>query len=283
MPASPKPGSVFSLTLTFIPSGICLEQRLIQMMKHNLFAILGTCLLAANTTAGELGCFELRTYTARDGKLEALHNRFRSHTIKLFEKHGMVNIGYWTPQENAKRQLIYLLGYPDRQARDQAWKQFFADPAWKKAYNESIANGRLVEKVDALFLVPTDYSPKIRAAAASPRRTFELRTYTATPNNLGNLHARFRDHTLALFEKHGMVNFGYFQLMPGQPGAEKTLVYILAHKNRQATKDAFATFVKDPKWIAAKQLSEENAGGRLTVRGGIASFFMNPTDYSSTQ
>lgn len=254
-------------------------------MKHKIFTILGAFLLAAESAslAEDLDCYELRTYTAREGKLEALHNRFRNHTTKLFEKHGMVNIGYWTPQENDKHQLIYLLGYPNRQARDRAWKKFFEDPEWKKAYNESIANGRLVKKVKNLFLAPTDYSPSIRPAIASPQRVFELRTYIAAPNKLDNLHARFRDHTLALFAKHGMTNFAYFKLTAGQPNSETTLLYLLAHKSRQAAKNSFASFLKDPKWIAAKKASEENAGGSLTAPGGVRSLFLNATDYSPTR
>lgn len=255
-------------------------------MKHKIFAILGAFLFAAEAAslaAEESACYELRTYTAHEGKLEALHNRFRNHTIKLFAKHGMANIGYWTPQENAKHQLIYLLGYPDRQARDRAWKKFFEDPDWEKAYRESIINGRLVKKVESLFLAPTDYSPPIRPAVDSPARVFELRTYTAAKGKLDNLHARFRDYTLALFAKHGMSNFAYFKLTNGQPNSETTLLYLLAHKSRQAAKNSFASFLKDPKWITAKKASEENAGGSLTARGGVRSLFLNPTDYSPTR
>lgn len=255
-------------------------------MRHKIFSILGAFLLAAEVVSfadEEPVCYELRTYTAHEGKLEALHNRFRNHTTKLFEKHGMVNVGYWTPQENAKHQLIYLLGYPDRQARDRAWKKFFEDPEWKKAYRESIADGRLVKKVHSLFLAPTDYSPPIRSAVASPQRVFELRTYTAAKGKLDNLHARFRDHTLALFAKHGMTNFAYFKLTDDQNNSEITLLYLLAHKSRQAAKNSFTSFLKDPKWIAAKKASEENAGGSLTVRNGVRSLFLNPTDYSPTQ
>lgn len=255
-------------------------------MKHKIFAILGVFLFAAEAAslaAEESACYELRTYTAHEGKLEALHNRFRNHTIKLFAKHGMVDIGYWTPQENAKHQLIYLLGYPDRQARDRAWKKFLEDSDWKKAYRESIANGRLVKKVESLFLAPTDYSPPIRPAVDSSARVFELRTYNAAKDKLNNLHARFRDHTLALFAKHGMTNFAYFKLTDGQDNSETTLLYLLAHKSRQAAKNSFASFLKDPKWIAAKKASEENAGGSLTAPGGVRSLFLNPTDYSPTR
>src|SRR5947199_9664904 len=77
--------------------------------------------------------FELRTYTAAPGKLDDLHARFRDHTMKIFENHGMANIGYWVPQDNTNNQLIYLLAHPSRDAAKKAWAGFGADPDWKKA------------------------------------------------------------------------------------------------------------------------------------------------------
>jgi hypothetical protein len=105
--------------------------------------------------------FEQRTYHAAPGKLEALHKRFRDHTLRLFEKHGIENVGYWTPADGdeAGNTLVFLLAYPDKEARDASWKAFAQDPDWKKAHAASEADGPLVEKVDQLFMSPTDYSP----------------------------------------------------------------------------------------------------------------------------
>jgi NIPSNAP len=104
--------------------------------------------------------FELRTYTANEGKLEALHARFRNHTTKLFEKHGMTNVGYWKPLDEPLSQntLIYLLAYPDRESAKKSWESFRADSAWKKVVQESEVNGKLTGKVDSVFLEATDYS-----------------------------------------------------------------------------------------------------------------------------
>jgi hypothetical protein len=105
--------------------------------------------------------FELRIYTANPGKLDALNARFRNHTNKLFVKHGMELIGYWTPADGPESEntLIYILAYPSREAREASWKAFQADPDWKTARAESEKDGRLVEKVESKFLNPTDYSP----------------------------------------------------------------------------------------------------------------------------
>lgn len=104
--------------------------------------------------------FELRTYTASEGKLEALQTRFRQHTTRLFEKHGMTNIGYWVPRDapGSQNTLIYILAHPSREAARKSWDAFRNDPDWKKARDESEANGRLTSKVESVFMDPTDYS-----------------------------------------------------------------------------------------------------------------------------
>lgn len=105
--------------------------------------------------------FELRTYTSPSGQLSALHARFREHTMALFERHGMTNVAYWTPQDSARHDntLVYLLAYPSRQAARDAWAAFNADTEWQRVRAASEANGRIVEKVESVFLDPTDFSP----------------------------------------------------------------------------------------------------------------------------
>jgi NIPSNAP len=111
--------------------------------------------------AADSRLFELRTYTTNPGKLEALHARFRDHTNKLFNKHGMQMIGYWTPADapESENTLVYMLAYPSREAREASWKAFGDDPEWKAARAESEKDGKLVVKVESKFLNPTDYSP----------------------------------------------------------------------------------------------------------------------------
>jgi len=116
-----------------------------------------------SSAAGDRRCFELRTYTAAPGKLDALNARFRDHTCKLFRKHGMQIVGFWTPAEGEAgtgRTLVYLLAHASREAARKSWEAFRNDPDWQKARAESEANGRLVEKVESVFLVATDYSPQ---------------------------------------------------------------------------------------------------------------------------
>ena len=225
--------------------------------------------------------YELRTYHAPEGKLDALLTRFRDHTCKLFAKHGMTNVGYWVPVENPDNLLIYLMAYPDKETRDASWKAFMSDPAWKKAQSESEVDGRLVEKVDQIFMTPTDFSEGFEDPfGGGDGSLFEMRTYTATPGHLPNLHARFRDHTVRLFAKHGIGNLGYFQFTPDQKGADDTLLYFIVHKDMTSATKSWENFRGDPVWIAAKKASEEKAGGSLTTEGGVVSIFLKPTDFS---
>src|SRR2546421_10171286 len=105
--------------------------------------------------------FELRTYTAKPGKIDELHARFRDHTLKLFEKHHMTVVGFWRPtdEQQAKRQLVYLLAFPSQEAAAKSWKDFQADPGWKAVKEISEKDGPLAEKIDSVFLKPTDFSP----------------------------------------------------------------------------------------------------------------------------
>jgi hypothetical protein len=103
-------------------------------------------------------CFEMRTYYAAPGKIEALHARFRDHTTRLFQKHGMTNVGYWVPKEKPDT-IVYILAYKSREAREAAWKAFRDDPEWQTARKNSEVNGPLTTKIDSVFMDATDYSP----------------------------------------------------------------------------------------------------------------------------
>jgi len=105
--------------------------------------------------------FELRTYTAPDGKLPLLQKRFRDHTIRIFEKHGMKSVGYWVPQDAPEKDntLIYVISHANRDAAKVSWANFSADPEWKKVSAESQVDGPIVSKVVSVYMDATDYSP----------------------------------------------------------------------------------------------------------------------------
>jgi len=107
--------------------------------------------------------YELRIYHTYEGKLDDLLRRFRDHTTKLFEKHGLKNVAYWTPTDDPLKgkTLVYILAHPSREAATANWKAFQDDPEWQSVKDKSEANGKIVEKVDSTFMVTTDFSPRL--------------------------------------------------------------------------------------------------------------------------
>ena len=127
---------------------------------HAIASVLALCALVVSPLAAahDETVYELRTYHAADGKIEALHERFKHHTINMFAKHGMRSIAYWTPADEPNK-LIYILAHKNQASIEGAWKAFVADPEWQKVYAASIADGRLVTKIENVFMTKTDYSP----------------------------------------------------------------------------------------------------------------------------
>lgn len=103
--------------------------------------------------------YELRTYHVLPGRMPAMLARFRNHTTKLFEKHGMENVGYWTPEgKENETKLIYVLAHDNKEAAERSWKGFRDDETWKKVREASEKDGKIVEKVESVYLKPTDFS-----------------------------------------------------------------------------------------------------------------------------
>lgn len=136
----------------------------LKSLLHLSFAVsalmaAGSLLLTTVIQAQSKGkVFELRTYTANEGKLDALNARFRDHTTRIFKKHHMTNIGYWVPQDKPNT-LIYIISHASREAAKANWDAFRADPEWQKVQKESEVNGKLTAKVESVYMDATDYSP----------------------------------------------------------------------------------------------------------------------------
>ena len=122
--------------------------------------LLTLALLCAGFALAQNRVYELRTYTCNEGKLPDLLKRFREHTITIFNRHGIESIGYWIPQdpEKSKNTLIYIVAHPSKEAATKNWKEFGADPEWQKVNTESNANGRILSKVESVFMDPADFS-----------------------------------------------------------------------------------------------------------------------------
>src|SRR5882672_11787222 len=126
-------------------------------MTRRLMALM---VLSCAFAMAEDRVYEMRTYTCFEGKLETLKTRFRDHTIRIFKRHGMESVGYWVPQdpEKSKTTLIYVISHASRDQATKNWDDFRNDPEWKKVAADSEANGKIVQKVDSVFMDPTDFS-----------------------------------------------------------------------------------------------------------------------------
>jgi len=225
--------------------------------------------------------YELRTYSTAPGKLDVLLERFGTHNLPLFEKHGIELIGAWVPAEEDERgdRLVYLVRFPSRAAAQKAWKGFSADPDWQHVFGqEKETHGTVVTEAESVFLEPTDYSPepsKRTVSEGGQDRLFELRIYTASENRLDNLNARFRDHTLELFKKHGMTSVLY--TTPIDPEDGNTLIYFLAHKDKAAAESSWNAFRNDEEWQEARAASEADG---VPLAAKVVNAWLKPTDFS---
>jgi hypothetical protein len=142
--------------------GLAITSLIVTVCGAGFFLGIVTGHRASANTQGKGRVFEIRTYTTEEGRLDALHARFRNHTMKLFEKHKITSIGYWTPEDAplSHNTLIYVLVHPSREAATKNWAEFQADPEWVKARADSIKDGPLTTKTpDSVFMDPVDFSP----------------------------------------------------------------------------------------------------------------------------
>ncbi len=224
--------------------------------------------------------FELRTYTTNDGKLDDLHARFRDHTVGLFAKHGIESVGYWVPTDSPRSDntLVYVIRHDSRDAAKASWKAFLSDPDWKKVYRESEADGPILARApESVYMEATDYSPKFQSGDGSDDAVYELRIYRTNEGKLDSLDARFRDHTIGIFDRYGMQSVGYWH-PADPPGSADTLIYILRHNSRDAAKVSWKSFGADEQW---KKVAKESQKEGRFLREPPEVVFLSPTDYSA--
>ena len=232
-------------------------------------SIISTCNVHADV-------YELRIYTTGEGKLDALNARFRDHTVRLFKKHGIESVGYWVPTDGdkSKNTLIYVIKHKSRDAANESWKSFLADPEWKKAAKES-GVGRLATRPESIYMETTDYSPNWKDEGGDSDDVFEMRIYQAAEGKLDKLDARFRDHTIDLFQRHGIESVAYWH-PTDEPNSKDMLIYIIKHDSRDASKESWKAFGRDPDW---KKAATASGVGRLAKPP--ESTYMRATDYSA--
>jgi hypothetical protein len=246
---------------------------------------------AAEKTEGKL--YELRIYTTNPGKLPDLHARFRDHTMRLFEKHGMENIIYWNVSEAARGEeedkdntLVYILAHKDEAARNASWEAFLSDPVWKEVAARSEAGGKLLSKPPrSILMQETDFSAAdepVNKDSQTPPRLFELRQYNDGPERLPATVDRFASGEKDLFTKHGMQTVKFWTATD-----DSAFIYLLAHQDRDAARESwqgffadFREFMREYNARSGEANRDAGRGGRGQRGGGFEVRFLTPTDYS---
>ncbi len=259
----------------------------------------------AQTPDSSAKLFELRSYISEPGRQSDVLKLISEGALPAMARHNLTLVGAWTNVDAKDERVFMLLSLKDKASCDTSMTAFQNDPAWKEAIQKSMIDGKKpVKSFDRVFLTPNDYSPALEVKEVG-KRVFELRTYVATKGNLPALNARFKNHTLGLFAKHGMNNFLYCSCLDGEaltckklldavspigqgsaqvdenlPAAGNTLVYFITHASPESAKVSFGNFIADPEWTKAYKASEAAAGGSLTVKDGVKSLFLKPTSFS---
>ncbi len=197
----------------------------------------------------------------------------------------MQSVAYWHPIDelDSKDTLIYILRHDSRDSAKASWKSFGADEEWKKIAKESRKDGRILAKApDSQFMNAADYSPQFSSDKKSddPRNddtVFELRIYRTNQGKLENLDARFRNHTIRIFNRFEMQSVAYWHPVD-EPDSQDTLIYILRHDSRDAAKASWKSFLADEEW---KKVAKESQQDGAFLRERPESIYMKATDYSA--
>ena len=213
--------------------------------------------------------FEHRVYTAVPGKLPALNDRFANHTIGFFKQYGVGMMGFWTDDIGVSNQLTYITTFNTMADRETKWAEFGSDTERQQVFAETEVNGPLVAVVENTFMRLTPYSPSPQLSS----KVQELRVYDTLPGRLSALHDRFANHTMALFERHGIQNVAYWT---EDVGTNNRLVYMLGYESLADREKSWASFGADPDWKKAREASETNGSIVRKSRHRI----MRLTDYS---
>ncbi|PKB67431.1 MAG: hypothetical protein BZY81_04690 [SAR202 cluster bacterium Io17-Chloro-G4] len=213
--------------------------------------------------------YENRVYTAVPGKLPAINARFADITIDYFNQYEMGMMGFWNDEIGTSNQLTYIMTFDDMADREKKWTAFRADKGRIEAFAETEVDGPLVASVYNSIMETTPYSPEPQLSS----NVQELRVYDAMPGKLPALHNRFSNHTMGLFEKHGIENVAYWTEVVG---TSNRLVYMLGYENVGDREKGWAAFGADPDWQKARAESEKDGALVRESRHSI----IRPTAYS---
>lgn len=253
---------------------------LISLIRARIVVLLALLLAAPMTAVATDKLYELRIYTTNPGKIEALNARFRDHTLKLFEKHGIENLYYWNVTEGAEGEdpanmLVYIVAHQDKAAADAAWQAFLADPEWQKVASESEVGGAILAGPPVSLYMETVAIPTGEPGAPGAGRIFELRKYNTGVDGLAGTIDRFQGGEAELFRKHGMETLHFWSTLD-----QSSFVYLLAHKDRETARASWQGFFAEFRSFMEKYNAGRPAPPAGTPRMTSEIRYLTPTDYS---
>lgn len=223
--------------------------------------------------------YEWHTITAAPGQLDAVHAQIRDRVFPALDGHGLRGVAVLAPLGDNAEGIVHVVVAGDGEMPAASGQGRLGEmPEWRALLTSPDGLVRATAERPVRRLRTTAWSPLPAKEGQTAARVYELRTYTCPDEaKRAALLRRFENHTLKLFEKHGMTNVIYW-VPVGSSDADTTLVYLLAHDSVEAAKASFDAFRKDPEWTAAKTASEAAAGGSLTNKEkGVVSEFLAPT------
>lgn len=235
-------------------------------------------LLAVATVASAAdGYHKLRLYTVTSNKMDGVLERFRDTVEPVRRKCGITTVGYWSaPGTTNGGTFAYLMAAKSREELQKQEREFGADPQFKEGYAASSKkHGKTVDAITALPLT-VDATTKFDFTAAKTPRAFDLRIYSVLPGKLDAFRARWRDHAMPIYARHGLRSLGWWVADKMDAEGHDQFVCLLAGDNLEAIQKAIAAFHADPEWQRVEQATEKD--GRL--RSSVTAYKLTPADFS---
>ena len=229
------------------------------------------------TPVEPLPYFELRIYDVTTNKLAGVLERFRETVDPVRRRHGICAVGYWTAASPTGEKYVYLMKAANAADLATREKAFSADSDFQSGFAASNRkHGKNIEKITTIPLI-TDNTAQFSFAPSDPARTFELREYSVPAAKLAAFRARWQDHAIPIYARHGLQSIGWWQAAKPDPTGSETFICLLAGASPAAIQKAIADFHADPEWRAITEQTEKDG----PLRNGVAVLTLHPTEFSA--
>ena len=221
--------------------------------------------------------FEIRIYDVTTNKMDGVLERFRETVDPIRRRHGICAVGYWTAITPTGEKYVYLMKAASAADLATREKAFGADPDFQAGFAASNRkHGKTLDHITTIPLI-TDPAAQFNFTPTDPFRTFELRQYSVPAAKLAAFRARWRDHAIPIYARHGLQSIGWWQAAKPDPTGRETFICLLAGTSPAAIQKAIADFHADPEWRAITEQTEQDG----PLRDGVVTLTLRPTEFSA--